>query len=137
MFCAACTCTILATKALGCFCFSAPMCYRVEGFSEFSAVFVGRVVDVWPSRQTLIKDSQHLPLTALKHRILRRWHGALSTEEEQDTVRPRTEESSNTDMRACNVSGSWSLKFWRDQIFGKCTRMHPVAGIVSNRAGTT
>lgn len=52
--------------------------------SDSSAVFVGRVVDVWPSRSTLASESKNLSLGALRRLILRRWQGSLSREEEHE-----------------------------------------------------
>jgi hypothetical protein len=75
--------TMLPLRAYGCLCFSTPMCSQVETYTESGAVFVGRVVDVWPPRQKLTTESQHLSLSVLRHLILRRWHGALSAEEER------------------------------------------------------
>jgi hypothetical protein len=81
--CVVCISAMLGTRAYGCFCVSTPMCSQVETYRESSAVFVGRVVDVWPPRQELANESEHLSLSMLRHLILQRWHGALSAEEEQ------------------------------------------------------
>jgi hypothetical protein len=74
--------TVLSTPAFGCFCSSTPMCSHIETYTQSSAVFVGRVVDVWPSREAIASESRRLQLPALRHLILQRWHGVLSAEEE-------------------------------------------------------
>ena len=60
------------------------MCSTVDTHSGSVAVFVGKVIDVWPSREALATESRHLSLPSLRRTILRRWHGALSDEEELD-----------------------------------------------------
>lgn len=81
--CAICTYAMLSPPASGCLCFSTPMCGQVESLPKSDAVFVGSVVDVWPSRKSLSTASRRLPLPALRRLILQRWRGALSSEEEE------------------------------------------------------
>jgi hypothetical protein len=58
--------------------------------SGSDAVFVGRVVDVWPSRAVIASGYTNLPLAALRNSILQRWKGSLSREEEHD-IRTNTD----------------------------------------------
>jgi hypothetical protein len=46
--------------------------------------FVGRVVEVWPSRSTIANEAQYLSIAGLRRSLLRRWHGILSAYEERD-----------------------------------------------------
>ena len=52
--------------------------------SQSNAVFVGRVVEIWPAREVLASQ-QHLSRPQLRHLILKRWRGALSADEERYT----------------------------------------------------
>lgn len=81
---AVCCFLLLSVPLFGCMCFSTPMCSTVDTHSGSDAVFVGKVVDVWPSRKALGTEIQHLSLPSLRRMILSRWHGALSAEEERD-----------------------------------------------------
>jgi hypothetical protein len=84
-FCAFGICTIFCARASACFCNSTPMCSQIGELSGSSnAVFVGKVTDVWPARQTIAGESRRLSLTAFKQLILERWHGTLTAEEERD-----------------------------------------------------
>jgi len=81
---ALCVCTILGGRALGCICITTPMCSQISTLSESSAVFVGRAIEVWPTREVIVGESErHLSLIQLQDRILRRWRGVLSAEEER------------------------------------------------------
>jgi hypothetical protein len=74
---------MFSIRAFGCFCFSTPMCAQRPTLGA-GAVFVGRVVEVWPTRETIAKQfHQHAPLVSLRRSLLTRWHGALSPEEER------------------------------------------------------
>ncbi len=75
-------CMILCAPASACFCFSTPMCAQIGRLSESNAVFVGRALEVWPTRETIADESQRLTLSKWKQVILQRWHGHLSAEEE-------------------------------------------------------
>jgi hypothetical protein len=81
---ALCLCLACNSRAFACFCFSTPMCSEVQTLSGSHAVFVGRVVDVWPSRSMLASESTHPSLAALRRSILQRWQGSLSPAEERD-----------------------------------------------------
>jgi len=72
------------STAFACFCFSTPMCSEVPNLSGSQAVFVGRVVDIWPSRSMLASDSRTPSLAALRRSILHRWQGSLTRAEERD-----------------------------------------------------
>ena len=76
-------CTILCARASACFCFSTPMCSQIGELSKSNAVFVGKVADVWPARQTIAGESRRLTLTGLRQLLLERWHGTLTAEEER------------------------------------------------------
>jgi hypothetical protein len=69
-------------SAFGCFCISTPMCSYTAIPSDSSAVFVGLVTEIWPSREALAKQ-QRLSHPQLRQLILQRWGGALSAQEEQ------------------------------------------------------
>ena len=58
------------------------MCSQVAELSRSNAVFIGRVVEIWPAREVLASQ-QNLSRPQLKHLILQRWRGALSAEEER------------------------------------------------------
>ncbi len=58
------------------------MCSQVAALSRSNAVFVGRVVAIWPTREALA-GQQHLSHPQLRHLILQRWRGVLSTGEEE------------------------------------------------------
>ncbi len=73
---------VFSGSAFGCFCFSTPMCSSAATPADSSAVFVGRVTEVWPTREALAKQ-QRLSHLQLKQLILQRWRGALSAQEEQ------------------------------------------------------
>src|SRR4051812_5442432 len=76
--------TIFSGRALGCFCFSTPMCSQIGTLTPSGAVFVGRVVDVWPTRQGLAgEEPQNVSLAELRHLILERWREVLSADEER------------------------------------------------------
>jgi hypothetical protein len=77
-----CLCAAFSGSAFGCFCFSNPMCSYAATPSNSSAVFVGRVVEIWPTREALAKQ-QRLSQSQLRRLILQRWRGALSAQEEQ------------------------------------------------------
>ena len=79
-----CACLVFTTKAFACFCFSPPMCSGVAALPSSSAVFVGRVVDVWPSRSILASETKGLSLDGLRGYILGPWRSSLSLEEERD-----------------------------------------------------
>lgn len=81
-FCAFYLSTALSGSVLGCMCFSTPMCSQVAALSQSNAVFVGRVVEIWPAREVLASQ-QHLSRPQLRHLILQRWRGALSADEER------------------------------------------------------
>jgi hypothetical protein len=51
--------------------------------TKSNAVFVGRVTDVWPPRETIADESRRLTLSQLKQTMLERWRGALSAEQER------------------------------------------------------
>ena len=59
------------------------MCAQIGRLSEANAVFVGRVTEVWPARETIANESQRLTLPKWKQLILQRWHSHLSAEEER------------------------------------------------------
>src|SRR5579884_2550994 len=77
-----CVYTTLSGHALGCMCFSIPMCSQVATLSQSNAVFVGQVVEIWPTRKVLIRQ-QDLSHPHLRHLILQRWRGVLSSDEEE------------------------------------------------------
>src|SRR5262245_27110865 len=81
--CAFGSCTILGARASACFCLSTPMCAQIGRLSESSAVFVGRVTSVWPTRQTIANESKRLTLVKLRQLVLTRWGGALTSEEKR------------------------------------------------------
>lgn len=63
------------------------MCSEISTLSPSNAVFVGRVVDIWPSREMFASESQrHLSLAQLRKLILNRW-GSVLLEEEKQYVR--------------------------------------------------
>jgi hypothetical protein len=74
--------TALTTPAVGCFCFSTPMCSQIGTLSRSRSVFIGRVVEVWPAREVLARQ-QDMSRAQLRHLILQRWSGVLSAEEER------------------------------------------------------
>ena len=75
---------VVVTPASGCFCFPTPMCAQIATLSKKDAVFVAKVIDVWPSREVIAAQSEApLTLAQRKRLILRRWHGALTPEEER------------------------------------------------------
>ena len=73
---------VLSGSAFGCFCFSTPMCSSAATPSDSSAVFVGRVTEIWPTREALAKQ-QRLPRIQMRQMLLQRWRGNLSPQEEQ------------------------------------------------------
>src|SRR5689334_20469460 len=73
---------LCSIKALACFCFSTPMCSTVGTMSGSQAVFVGRVVEVWPSKAVIVSGHTNFSLAALRSLLLQRWKGSLSREEE-------------------------------------------------------
>jgi hypothetical protein len=77
-----CLYALFSGSAIACFCFSNPMCSSAATPSDSSAVFVGSVVEVWPSREVVARQ-QGLSHSRLKQLILQRWHGVLSKQEEQ------------------------------------------------------
>jgi hypothetical protein len=79
--CAWYVCTTLGGSAFGCFCFDTPMCSQVGELSQSNAIFVGRVVEVWPAPEVLLRQ-QHLSRSQVRQLILRRWRGVLSADEE-------------------------------------------------------
>jgi hypothetical protein len=72
---------MLSTHAYACFCFSTPLCSQIGAVSQ-SSVFIGRVIEVWPNRQTIATESVHLSPRQYRQLILKRWQGNLSPEEE-------------------------------------------------------
>ena len=74
--------TAFSGSAFGCFCFSTPMCSYAATPLDSSAVFVGRVVEIWPTREVLAKQ-QRLSHSQLRQLILQRWRGDLSAQEEE------------------------------------------------------
>lgn len=89
-------CAISSAPASGCMCFSAPMCSEVASLSQANAVFVGRVVEVWPPRGVLARQERLSP-RQLKELVLRRWQSTLSDEEVKD-IRTSAEQG-NIDLR--------------------------------------
>jgi hypothetical protein len=87
--CAVYLCTTFSEPALGCMCFSTPMCSQASTLSESSAVFVGRVIEIWPAREVLASQ-QHLSRSQARRLVLRRWRDILSADEEQ-YIRSSTE----------------------------------------------
>lgn len=49
---------------------------------QLGVAFVGRVVEVWPTREVL-EAQQHTPRPQLRRLILQRWRGVLSAGEEE------------------------------------------------------
>src|ERR1700733_4562698 len=80
--CSAYVCVALSGPAFGCFCFSNPMCSQIGELSQSDVVLVGRVVEIWPTREVLA-GQQHLLQAQLRDLILQRWRGVLSFEEDQ------------------------------------------------------
>lgn len=72
---------MLSTRAYGCFCFSTPMCSQIGADSQ-SSVFVGKVIEIWPNREAIARESGHLSPRQYRQVILNRWHGTLSPDEE-------------------------------------------------------
>jgi hypothetical protein len=60
-----------------------PLCSSSAKPSDSAAVFVGRVTEIWPSREVLAKQARMSPLQ-LKQLVLNRWKGTLSPKETQD-----------------------------------------------------
>lgn len=54
----------------------------MDPFSASDAIFVGRVIEIWPPRQSFARD-EHLNFAQEKRLILYRWRGVLSKEEER------------------------------------------------------
>jgi hypothetical protein len=79
--CLICAYGALSGSAFGCFCFSSPMCGQIGTLSE-NVVFVGRVVEIWPTREA-IANQQHLSHAQLRNVIIQRWRGVLSVQEER------------------------------------------------------
>jgi hypothetical protein len=78
------TCSTFSPPAFGCMCFPTPMCSDISTLSPLRAVFVGRVVDIWPSREVYASESQsHLSFAQLRKLILNRWGSVLSEEQKQ------------------------------------------------------
>ena len=78
-----CWSAMFSATAFGCFCSSTPMCSSFSAPSDSSAVFVGRVTEIWPSREALARQ-ERLSLAELKQQTLQRWRGVLSTQEQQE-----------------------------------------------------
>lgn len=57
------------------------MCSQIGADSE-SSVFIGRVLEVWPNRESIARPSSHLSLRQYRQLIFNRWQGTLSPEEE-------------------------------------------------------
>jgi hypothetical protein len=91
-----CTVALFWRPAFGCFCFSTPMCEQVGPTLAGSAVFVGRVVEVWPTQSTLSHEFQHASLVSLRRLLLSRWRGVLSPEDERYI---RTKDKSYLEVR--------------------------------------
>src|SRR5690349_2501860 len=79
-----CLCLVSHSTAFACFCLSSPMCSEVPSLSGSHSVFVGRVVDVWPSRSVLAGESRKPSPQAVRRAVLQRWRGSLSAAEERD-----------------------------------------------------
>jgi hypothetical protein len=58
------------------------MCDQIGTLSQSSAVFVGRVIEIWPNRE-VIAGQQNLSHSQLRNLILQRWRGVLSAQEER------------------------------------------------------
>ena len=74
-------CATLSGPAFGCICGSTPMCSQVTSLSPSNAVFIGRVVEIWPDRE-ILASQEHLPQAELRGLILQRWRNVLSPDEE-------------------------------------------------------
>lgn len=75
-------------SALACFCFSTPMCHQIltPESLESHAIFIGRVVAIWPSRKE-VAQTLELSGTEMREEILRRWREVLSPEERDRILR--------------------------------------------------
>lgn len=67
----------------GCMCFTDPLCGRNAIDPRAHVLFVGRVIEVWPSRQAIADEDRRLTLEQLRALTLRRWRGVLTPEEER------------------------------------------------------
>ena len=77
-------CTILSGRGFACFCFSIPLCSQITTLSESGAIFVGRVIEVWPTSDVVARDYRHLSLDQMRRMLIRRWGDVLSAEEQRD-----------------------------------------------------
>ncbi len=75
-----------AASARGCFCFSTPMSAQTDLDLKDHAVFAGRVVEVWPNRETIARETGDLSLKRLRPLILARW-GSVMTPKERRSLR--------------------------------------------------
>lgn len=64
-------------------CFFTPMCSTFGRPSATNAVFVGRVVEVYPARGAFATQPEQPALPELRRRLLQRWSGTLSAGDEQ------------------------------------------------------
>lgn len=58
------------------------MCRQLQDLPGSRAIFIARVIDVWPAREVVAEEA-HLSQLQLRRLILSRWHGTLTAKEEQ------------------------------------------------------
>ena len=109
------------------------MCSKLGTLSQSSAVFVVRVVEIWPARDVLLTH-QHLSRSYLRRLIVQRWRSALSADEER-YIRTSPEwgkiESHYAYMQRIRFAVSETSQGRR---FTRSTRTYQSADIDSNQA---
>lgn len=70
-----------APQAVACWCFPVPLCAQVNGRSHSDAIFIGQVVDLWPSGTSAYLELERLSLEQLRTAVLKRWQGVLTPDE--------------------------------------------------------
>lgn len=81
----------MATPAAGCFCFPDPLCARLGHFKGTDGFFVGRVVEIWPTRAEIARQERVRP-TQDRRWILERWGAAITPAERQQLQEGRNDE---------------------------------------------
>jgi hypothetical protein len=70
----------LGGHAYGCICFAAPKCVRTERLAKGESAFVGKVVEIWPTREVLRAEAATGSESTLRRRFMDRWGSILPAE---------------------------------------------------------
>ena len=81
----------LAAPAAGCFCLPSPLCARLGHLKGTDGFFVGRVVEIWPSRAEFARQEKGPP-SQERQWILERWSAEMTPAERQQLQEGRNDE---------------------------------------------